>query len=129
MEQKKLFSGIERRRYRRVKANFVVVYTVLKPLESLISAPERENSVVMLDLSEGGMALLTNQNIPRLATLLLKFILIDFHAEKNKRIKTIKSLGEVRYTRFEKGGYRLGLSFTQIDEEDRSAIVNFVNLN
>jgi c-di-GMP-binding flagellar brake protein YcgR len=121
------FKDKERRRHKRVKVNFIIIYRIRKPLKILMFIGYKEVSTLMLDLSEGGMAIVTNYDIPVSGVMVIKFTLIDAYAQKNDRVRTMEITGEVRNNRqAEKGEYRLGVSFTQISEEDRLAIAKFV---
>ena len=84
---------------------------------------------VMSDLSEGGMALTTTYKIPYLTTLLMNFTLINTRSYDANRIKTIDIRGQVRYSvSVSTKLYRLGIQFTKINQEDKLAIVRFVEL-
>lgn len=121
------YDGPDRRRHKRVKVNFIVIYHVRKPLKILMFIGYREFSALMLDLSEGGMAITTNYDIPVSTILLIKFTLINTFADKDDRVRSMEITGEVRNNALlEKNEHRLGICFTQITEEDKSAIVNFV---
>lgn len=82
---------------------------------------------LMSDLSEGGTAILTEHNIPALTSLLIKFTLINVYADTENRVRTMETVGEVRYNiPAQEKTRRLGIQFTQVQEEDRSAIANLV---
>jgi len=90
----------------------------------------REINAIMLNLSEGGISLFTNYDIPISTLLSMKFILINEHAVLNEeRVRPMQITGEVRYSiAGERDERRLGIYFTQISEVDRRAIVNFVKM-
>ena len=119
---------VERRQHKRVRARFIVTYKVNEPLEVALIINKRQISAIMLDLSEGGMALITGIDIPSETTLLMNFTLINTAAFKEEeKIKTMDITGQVRYNlRLSKNEYRLGIRFTRISDSDRSAIVSFV---
>jgi hypothetical protein len=83
----------------------------------------------MLDLSENGMAVSTGYKIPALTTLLMEFVLINLSDDAYERVRPMEITGEVKYNNVSsENRYRLGISFTQIAEEDKYAIVNFKKL-
>ena len=118
----------ERRKFRRIRARFLVVYKIKEPLEVTITINKREISALMLDLSEGGMALVTECDIPSASILLMNFTLINTAlSDDKKRIRTMDIYGEVRYNLpIERKEHRLGVYFTRISEEDKAAIKDFV---
>ncbi|MGD9015572.1 MAG: PilZ domain-containing protein [Candidatus Omnitrophota bacterium] len=120
------YKGPERRKSPRVKVDFFVVYKVDRPTESNMWIDDKEVKARMIDLSEIGMAILTNCDIPALTILSLKFTLMNLYTDKVERVKTIEIIGEVRYNKLlAKDEYRLGISFVQIAEEDKQAIAEF----
>lgn len=119
----------EKRKSKRLKAEFIVTYKIDKPVEVHMWISDREVDALMLDLSESGMAILTNYDIPASTTLVIKFTLINLYADKDERVTSIKILGEVRYNVLSKESeYRLGISFTQIANEDKHAIAKFIKM-
>jgi len=121
------FVGQDRREHKRVEVSFAITYTIKKPVSIRMDFRGAEVYALMLDLSEGGMAVITGYEIPHEALLSTKFILINLHFNAEGRTKIIKAAGEVRYSiLFEKNDYRLGIRFSQISQEDKDAISNFV---
>ncbi len=53
------YNGAERRRFKRYKINLIVVYRKDEPLDVTIVDGENEQKASMLDISEGGMSILT----------------------------------------------------------------------
>ena len=120
------YKGPERRKTPRVKIDFFVIYRVNRPTETNMWIGNREVDSRMIDLSEIGMAILTNYDIPASTVLAIKFNLMDLYSERGEKIRTIEIIGEVRYNKLlESNQHRLGISFTQIAEEDKRAILNF----
>ena len=121
---------VERRRFKRAKVNFIVVYQVEEPIALRMKmGVDKEIFAIMLDLGEDGMSLLTNYDIPPEATLSTKFTLIDSSGLSKEFIK-IDALGRIVYNlpleRFE---HRLGIQFIRIEKEDRLKIHNFVEIS
>ena len=121
------YSGPDRRKFNRLKVSFIVIYRVHKPLEVIMIVGNKEINAIMLDLSEGGMALSTNYNIPLATIILIKFTLINPYAIGDERICTLEMTGEVRNNVLAgKNDYRLGICFTDITKENRQIIAHFV---
>jgi c-di-GMP-binding flagellar brake protein YcgR len=126
----------EKRKFKRVEVSFIVSYNVDAPLSVRMSVGKREFDAVALDLSEGGMAILTKYTdfyaIPIFTMLIVKFTIIDNAAVKiQDRYKPIEIKGEVRSSLFmkEQKAYRLGISFINVSNEQRKFIVEFINLS
>lgn len=79
-----------------------------------------------MDISEGGVCLLTNYDIPAKAKLCIKFVLLYGHNDNIEHARLLEALGEVRYNNFAREEHRLGVCFTDIASEDRQVIAGFV---
>ena len=120
----------DRRRSPRVKAKFIVTYKVDSPAEVVMRMGGIEVNALMTDLSDTGMAVLTKHKIPDNTVVLIEFTLIDLNADGEDRLKSINVLGEVRHNvLLEHDEYQLGISFSQISEEDKMSLSSFVNNN
>ena len=123
------YEGPERRKHKRLKANFIVIYRVRKPVKVIMFIEDKEISAVMLDLSEGGMAILTDYDLSVATVLHTRFTLINIYAHKDARVKSMNIIGEICNNLFiEKTGYRLGIRFVDISKEDQHSIYEFVRL-
>jgi len=92
---------------------------------------DREINALALDLSEGGMAILTEYSIPASTTVTIRFIMQnESNMSAESRARSVLAGGEVRYnTLLEKQMiYRLGVAFTGLSDEDRKFIADFVKL-
>ena len=127
----KAYKGFDRRKHRRLKVNFIIIYQVNKPVHVLMLIGGREIDALMLDLSEVGMAILTNYNIPVTTSLLIKFTFINVDTVlEDERVRSMEIIGEVRNSSPEgRDEYRLGISFIKIAEKDKVAIANFVKMS
>lgn len=122
------YIGTERRRHKRLEVNFTIIYRVDRPLEVRMMVGDKGVEALMLDLSEGGMCILTDYNIPIWTVLDIKFSLINLYVSSNERAKPMQITGEVRYNILTPDRiYRLGICFTDIDEKDKTAIIDFLN--
>ena len=126
MEEK--YSGPERRRHKRIKMSAILIYRVNQPWKLIMFIGDREINALMADLSEAGMAILTDYDIPVLAILSIKFTLINTYAyDDNNRVHAMEMKGEVRNNvLLETKEYRIGINFTQISEQNKRAIADFV---
>ena len=124
-------SGSDKRASKRLKANFTLYYQVNKPPTVVMNIGYgREIEALMLDLSDGGMAILTNMDIPVDTVLLIKFTLINRALKDDNRIIKVGMTGVVCYNRLlENEEHRLGIQFTNINEQDKKAISEFVRLS
>ena len=119
--------GEDKRRSERLEVNFTVTYKVDKPPEIFMMVGGQEVYAVMLDLSEGGMAIVTEYNVPAKSILVIHFTLINTAAPEEERTRHMDIVGEVRYNMpYEREEYRLGIKFTQIARDDKAAIAEFV---
>ncbi|MCK4917598.1 MAG: PilZ domain-containing protein [Candidatus Omnitrophica bacterium] len=118
----------DRRRSKRVKAEFIVTYKVDRPIELFMRVGGKELNALMLNLSDTGMAVLTKYKIPAFTFVLIKFTLIDLNANGEDRSKSMDVLGEVRHNvLLERDEYQLGISFFQISKKDKNALAAFVD--
>ncbi len=117
----------DRRRHQRSNASFLVTCCVREPIEVVIAAGSKESSALMKDIGEGGVAVVVPHDIPSGAVVHLAFTLIDANAHGDDRDRAISAVGCVVNTApASKGERRLGVLFTYIDDEDRSAIRRYV---
>jgi c-di-GMP-binding flagellar brake protein YcgR len=86
---------------------------------------------LMMDLSEGGMAITTDYEIPSGTLLYIYFTLINPFRNEDDRVTKMELLGEVRSCSIldNHKQRRLGICFTQMKEDDKKAVADFVKLN
>jgi len=128
--ENKLPFGQERRKFSRLRLRLAVVYQVDKPLTLRMQIGDREIMATALDLSEGGMAISTNYDLPLETELLIKFTL--FKVDNEGRVSfygPMEIIGAVRSSAaIEANLHRLGIFFTNIDDKDKAEIINFVKI-
>ena len=124
------YTNNERRKSNRLKASFILTYQVNQPLSLRMTVGWDSDIVaLMLDLSQEGMAISTDYDLSVATVLLMKFTLINLEAEGDERVKAMKITGEVKSNiLLDKNEHRLGIQFTQINENDKFAIANFVKM-
>lgn len=122
------YSGPEKRKHERVNSSFVVVCQADQPLEKgAMFIAGKQFDAIMLDLSETGMAISLNHNIPASSRVYLDFTLVNIKADQNNQVKPMRLTGEVRYcTPVGKGEYRVGILFKHISPKNRAVIAGFV---
>lgn len=122
------YQGDERRRFRRARVSLTVVYRVNEPLSARMLTSDKEVKATIVDLSEGGMAVITNYPITAGTVLLIRFTLFKVDKDDVSFYGPVEITGEVRYNiLLDKDQYRLGIAFVKIEEQDRREIASFVN--
>jgi c-di-GMP-binding flagellar brake protein YcgR len=124
------YTNPERRKFRREKAHFTILYRITQPPEVIMDVGMRELEGVMLDISAGGMALVMTSDVPQGTRIVLRWTLVDPHAQSDDRIRDFQVEGEVRNSvRVRKDEIRLGIAFVGVGEGDRRAIEQFIEHN
>jgi hypothetical protein len=109
MEQS--YNGPERRKFKRVKVNFTLIYRAGLPLSTSIAI-------------DGNNA---NSNISIGTHVMLRFTLIDFSVNNDERVNNMDMTAKVvSNEKVSAGECRLGIQFTQISHEDKNVIAEFV---
>jgi len=123
--------GKERRRSERIDVAFTLTYSVEKSYTLRISLGLFDNvEAVMVNLSDSGMAIITNYDIPKGAQLYIKFNLINMRLSGDDRWRFMKIAGEaVSNINMPGRNHKIGIHFTRISEEDKAAINSFVICN
>jgi c-di-GMP-binding flagellar brake protein YcgR len=124
----KIFNS-EHRRFKRIKINLSVVFRLARPAAIRLLVGNKEVRATMLDLSEGGLSVLTNYDIPKSTALLIKFTLFKVENDDVSFYGPMEIIGEVRYN-MPLGGseYRLGIYYKKIKSQDKIEIANFLKL-
>lgn len=119
----------EQRRFKRMKINLSVVYRLARPAAVRLLIGNKEVRATMVDLSEGGLSVLTNYDIPKATSLLIKFTLFKVENEDVSFYGPMDIVGEVRYN-MPLGGneYRLGIFYKKIKRQDKVEISNFLKI-
>lgn len=127
MEDNSKNPDIERREFDRIKVDFSIIYRINKPwyVRVLISGEEVEATAI--DLSEGGIAINTNYDIPIATVILIKIMIYTVTKKDNFQLyKVIEAEGEVRSNvLLDTDKHRIGIRFTKIDEEGKKELICF----
>ena len=115
----------EKRRFPRVSVEFDLIYKLNSPPQIVMKIEDQERHASLLSISESGMAIQSDQQIPEATELEMLFHLIF----KDRQTPPMYAVGQVRYNNLLPGskGYRIGIQFINIDEADRKTIADFVH--
>ncbi len=117
----------EKRKYARSPARFMIEFKVQGPFEVITTFGQRIATSVMVDISEGGVAFNTGDELPIGTILSMKFILIKQSDIRRSEVSKIKVTGEVRNIRqIGKRAYRIGVFFANIATKDKKVLDDFV---
>jgi len=120
----------DRRRFQRLALNLSVNYRVDSPWYVRLKIGDKEIEATALNVSEGGMALVTDYNIPVSTLLFITFSL--FKADKHGDVvffTPVVTDGKVRSNlEYEKESFRLGIAFVCHNGQARSSINHFIKL-
>lgn len=122
--------GQDRRQFRRVPIDVSLFYRINRPPELQVAAPGDSCRTGAVDISEGGLGFISDQEILPPSELGITFHLV-FRERENP---TITALAQVRYCRSlqpvrNPPAWRIGASFTKIDDADRHLIAEYVRLS
>jgi c-di-GMP-binding flagellar brake protein YcgR len=126
--------GNDRRRFQRLSMNLCVVYRVVKPLELRLKFGDIEVEAQMIDISAGGMAIMTDKNIPASSMLQLRFSLFKLEKSSGSAVfyRPFEIKGQVRSNVRLEHGFRLGISFQRYNldvSQEARAIARTVTVN
>jgi len=122
------YKGPERRESIRVKTEFPVLYNIGPRSRVLLIINRTLFDAIAENISEGGMAILTNVNLPVDASVHVNLTLYNIkEADFSKRIRRIKVGCKTRYSSpTSDGAYTVGLQFLDLSEQDRHFIANYI---
>ncbi|MFH0826770.1 MAG: PilZ domain-containing protein [Candidatus Omnitrophota bacterium] len=109
------YQGIERRSHKRVRMNCTVIYRLNEPASARFMVHGEDIKAKMLDISQAGMALVTDYNIPTQTQLSLRFTLLKVDKEIVNFSGPVEVTGEVKSNiPAENKEHRLGIYFTKV---------------
>jgi c-di-GMP-binding flagellar brake protein YcgR len=115
----------ERRKSDRVRANITVFYKVHQPLAMRLVISGKEVESTMLDLSEGGLSMLTDFDLVMGTTLIIRFTLFSVGASVTF-YGPVEIRGEIRHRDQHANRWRIGLCFTELSDKDKQEITKFI---
>jgi c-di-GMP-binding flagellar brake protein YcgR len=117
----------ERRIFKRLRVNLAIVFRVDKTSKMRMQIEHKDIRATMIDLSEGGVSILTNHDIPEGSILSMKFTLFKVDSEDVSFYGPMDIVGEIRYHHtLANNEYRLGIVFKKIEKDDLGEIHNFI---
>ncbi|MFA5099713.1 MAG: PilZ domain-containing protein [Candidatus Omnitrophota bacterium] len=120
-------SGQERRVFRRLRVNLAIVFRVDKTSKMRMQIEDKDIRATMIDLSEGGVSILTNYDISEGSVLSMKFTLFKVDSDDVSFYGPMDIVGEVKYHHvLANNEYRLGIVFKKVATDDLGEIVNFI---
>lgn len=123
------YNGPERRQCKRIRVSLSVIYSTEGPLEVRIQTEQGEYAASMVDICEGGLAILTSAKLDVPSLIWIKFTLLRPNGNKvsYEFFGLVECLGEVRHTTpLNESFYRVGIAFMQIDEDCKKDIMHFI---
>jgi c-di-GMP-binding flagellar brake protein YcgR len=109
------YVGQERRGNKRLRMNCTIIYRVNEPVSTRFIMHGKDVEARMLNVSQGGMAMVTNYDIPVATVLSMRFTLLKVDKEIINFSGPLQVTGEVRSNILaEKDEHRLGICFTKV---------------
>ena len=109
------YLGKEKRSDKRLRMNCTVIYRVNEPVSTRFIMRGKDIEARMLDVSQGGMAMVTSYDIPVATVLSMRFTLLNVDKEVVKFSGPLDVTGEVRSNvPAEKDEHRLGICFKKV---------------
>lgn len=113
----------EKRKFKRKQITLVVTYHDNMVLGMQVRRGKSEYSATMIDISEEGMALLTDMNLPKGAMMTVKFSLADKKDQAPKiALLTAKVMNAAPAGQ---GRFRVGIQFQDLNKENRERLKAF----
>jgi c-di-GMP-binding flagellar brake protein YcgR len=117
----------ERRAFKRVTTSLHLLYRHQQPVDASIRVEKKENHASILDISEGGLALVSGVKLPLSSKLWIQFTLTLGEESQVSFYEMIETIGEVRnLIAFKENTYRIGIQFLNLDAKCKDAIARFV---
>jgi c-di-GMP-binding flagellar brake protein YcgR len=109
------YQGAERRGRKRVKMNCTVIYRTNEPASARFMVKGQDIEAKMLDISQGGMAMVTHYDIPVETELSMRFTMLKVDKEVVNFSGPVEVSGRVRSsTPTSQDGHRLGIYFNKV---------------
>jgi c-di-GMP-binding flagellar brake protein YcgR len=105
----------ERRAHKRIRMNCTVVCRMNEPPSARFVMKGRDLEAKMIDISQGGMAMVTRYDIPVSTVLSMRFTLLNVNSEIVTFSGPMEVIGEVRSNvPWERNEHRLGIYFAEM---------------
>ncbi len=110
-----LMKSEERRANKRLRMNCTVIYRVNEPVAARFMMAGKDVKAKMLDISQNGMAMVTDMDIPQSTVLSMRFTLLKVKEDVVNFSGPMEIIGEVRSNvPQDNDGHRLGIYFTKM---------------
>ena len=110
-----IIHGDERRTNKRLRMNCTVIYRVNEPVTARFMMAGRDIQAKMVDISQNGMAMVTDYDIPQSTVLSMRFTLLKVKPDVVNFSGPMEIIGEVRSnTPEDNNSHRLGIYFTKM---------------
>jgi len=120
----------DKRKYQRYGCNMTVWCKVQEPQDVRTQFADREIEATALNVSEAGVGLLSDQQIPKHSMISLTLVMFKGNSEGEVRgQKPLQFQGTVCYSQpamDEENKFRLGVSFTSVPQDYREQLSNFL---
>lgn len=110
----------ERRRNRRMRLNCTVIYRLNQPVSTRFIMSGKDIEAEMVDISQHGMAVVTNFDIPVDTHLSMRFTVLKVDKDIVNFSGPVEISGEVKSNVSKDGNHRLGIYFTKMRKVDTS---------
>jgi c-di-GMP-binding flagellar brake protein YcgR len=119
----------EHRKYKRTSAKFMLSYKVSKSLQVAIMASESKIDAIMGNISQGGLMMVTQYDLPIDSKLTLSFAVVnDAALHDDDKIKALDIEGVVRSKRqIKHNEFDIGVEFVDPSQEDQKFLAEFVD--
>ena len=109
------YTNTDRRNYKRIRMNCTVIYRMNEPPVTHFIMKGKDIDAKMIDISQGGMAMVTSLDIPVSTVLSMRFALLNVDKEIVKFSGPLEVTGQVKSSApLEKNEHRLGIYFTKM---------------
>ncbi|MCU0666470.1 MAG: PilZ domain-containing protein [Candidatus Omnitrophica bacterium] len=121
------YSGFDKRKHKRFRIQLVVTYRREAVLDVVIRHGDKNEKGLLLDISEGGISLLSHMDISVGSILYVQFSFAQVKDFGLDLTGDIKLRGQVRYCTVEKDNmYKLGVCFVDVKDKARKDIESFL---
>jgi c-di-GMP-binding flagellar brake protein YcgR len=110
----------ERRHNRRMRLNCTVIYRLNEPVSTKFIMSGKDIQAEMVDISQHGMAVISNYDIPVDTRLSMRFTVLKVDKDIVNFSGPVEISGEVKSNVSQDGNHRLGIYFTKMRKIDAS---------
>lgn len=128
MANESSLSKEQRREHKRLNVNLTVLCKVDRPGAVKMILGKRQVNAIMLDMSEGGLSVLADQDIPSGSELSIQFTLFKVEPDDVSFYGPVEIRAQVRYSvPVNQRQFRIGIRFIRMKAKDRGEIREFID--